>query len=473
MVSTGSGGMAETVIDGDTGLVDDFRRPHALAERVRQLWGKRADYVQMSRNARQQYEDRYTEAAFGARLEGVLLQALEEKRRLSRGLARGRRRPSWHYVPHSGDGRPLPALIDGHMLGTAETGNETYVRGLLEGMNALGVRQTVAIETDDIDVGPHRVVKLGQHNDIRRVLEELPTAAHGVGAAVVHSTYIAPPRLQCARVVTVHDLSFLRNPGWFNPRDMVVLTAGVRATAATADHVIVPSQHSRDDAVELLGVPADRVTVTPEGVSPSFRPIDADSARPVMARFGIDRPYVLTLGNLQPRKNLKRLLRAWAALTHAGENGDALLVVGGGFRGRREDVAGLARDLHIEERVLLTGYVVENDLPILYSRAQLYVFPSLYEGFGLPLLEAMASGTAVAASNATSLPEVAGDAAAYFDPRDVDDMAGVIGALLQDDRLREQLRARGLERARRFTWEDCARRTLAVYEQAARRKGLL
>jgi glycosyltransferase involved in cell wall biosynthesis len=311
-------------------------------------------------------------------------------------------------------------------------------------------------------------VLLPRRSDAARLLADLPAAARSCGASVIHSTYAAPPRAGCARVVTVHDVSFLAFPEWFTARDLAVLNAGVRFSVRRAERVIVPSRHARDELVRLLGVPEWRIAVTPEAADARFHPLDGAATGPVMQRYGLQQPYVLTVGNQQPRKNLGRLLQAWRMLVAAGRHGGCRLVIAGGHRGRRDDLAALAAALGLQDHVQFLGYVPHEDVPALYGAATAFVFPSLYEGFGLPLLEAMACGTPVASSNATSLPEVAGDAAVFFDPLDVSGMVATIGALILDDELRAALRESGLRRAARFSWKACAEATVAVYDAAMR-----
>ena len=176
---------------------------------------------------------------------------------------------------------------------------------------------------------------------------------------------------------------------------------------------------------------------------------------------------MLALGNLQPRKNIAALVEAWALLLGAGRDAGCRLVVAGGFRGRRDGAPALAVAAGIGDRVVFPGYVPEPDLPALYSGAELFVLPSLYEGFGLPILEAMACGAPVACSRTTAMPEVAAGAAALFDPADPRDIAAVLGALIADADVRAELRARGLRRAAGATWRSCAELTAAAYEAAA------
>jgi glycosyltransferase involved in cell wall biosynthesis len=364
-------------------------------------------------------------------------------------------------------------LIDGHMLGTGETGNETYLRGLLAGLTELGQRQFVAVSGPDVDVHGHQPVLLPRRSDVARLAVDLAAVARDCGAEVIHSTYAAPLVSRAASVLTVHDVSFLRHPEWFTARDLVVLNAGVRASAPRAARVLVPSLYVRNELCALLGLRPERVVVTPEGVDGRFRPPRADSAEDrarLLLRLGIRPPFVFALGNLQPRKNLARLVEAWALLCASGATDGRQLVVAGGFRGRRDSAAALAVALGIGDRVVFPGFVGGDDLPALYGAADLFVHPSLDEGFGLTAIEAMACGTPVACSSASALPEVTDGAAALFDPGDATGIAAVLGALLKDEALRTWLRERGLRRASRASWRACAEPTAAAYEAAASRR---
>jgi glycosyltransferase involved in cell wall biosynthesis len=377
-------------------------------------------------------------------------------------------------VPSTPSAPPAPgvrALIDGHMLGSAETGNETYIRGLLYGLDTIGRPQAVVLSPAGVCPGRHTTVRLSGSSNLRRLLAALPKLAGQVGAQVIHSTYAVPPATACARVATIHDCSFVAHPEWFTARDRAVLNAGVRWAVRHAERIVVPSHHTRADVLALPGVDAERVAVIAEGVEPRFRPLPADTVAPVLRRLSLERPYVLALGNLQLRKNFLRLLEAWSALVQGGEVGEHVLVLAGAVAGRRDDVAGRVAALRLEGHVRLTGYIAEADLPALYCGATVFVCPSLHEGFGLPVLEAMAAGTPVACAQVTALPETAGDAAAFFDPLDVDEIAATLAGLLADTEARRDLRTRALARALGYTWDDCARRTCEIYEQAAAARG--
>jgi glycosyltransferase involved in cell wall biosynthesis len=284
------------------------------------------------------------------------------------------------------------------------------------------------------------------------------------GGDVFHATNYASPRAVGARViVTVHDLALVRFPE-LGTRPLQRMMRLARRSVAAAHRVIADSESTRRDLVELLGADSDKSRVIFPGCGAAFNPLPAATARAcVEARFGFTTPYILHVGTLEPRKNIPALLRAFAQLcrTHPVPH---LLVLAGQRGWGYEPIFESVRALDLGGRVQFTGGVRSDDLPALYGAADVFVYPSLYEGFGLPVAEAMACGTPVVASNASSLPEVAGDAAVLVDPHDETALADAVRRVLTDPALRETLRTRGLQQARRFTWERCARETLSVYE---------
>jgi glycosyltransferase involved in cell wall biosynthesis len=277
--------------------------------------------------------------------------------------------------------------------------------------------------------------------------------------------FVLPPTLPRTRtLLTVHDLSFLHYPDHFVPKLVRYLERVVPRSVARADRVLADSEATRADLIRLLGVPAGKVEVLYSGVDPRFRPDPEPGERERLgARYGIgDRPYVLSVGTLQPRKNFVRLIRAFARLSPAALRLAPSLVIAGGHGWLYEEV--LQEAERHRDRVRLLGFVDDADLPALYRNAALFVFPSFYEGFGLPVLEAMACGVPVVCSNASSLPEVAGDAALLVDPRDEQGLATAMERALTDETLRAGMRTKGLRQAARFTWDRAARQLLSVFE---------
>jgi len=265
-------------------------------------------------------------------------------------------------------------------------------------------------------------------------------------------------------VVTVHDLGYLRHPQAHAPFSRWYLDRLTRRSVALAAEVIAVSAATRDDLVRFYGAAPDRIAVVHHGLDHDrFRPIeDPGALEETRRRYGIDSPYLLHVGTIHPRKNLTVILRALADLRARGL--DVCLALAGGLGWRAEEV--IARG---GEGVRWLGYVAEGDLPALMSGARALVMPSLYEGFGMPVLEAMACGIPVVCSRASSLPEVAGDAALLVDPQDDQAWVCTLSRVLRDEDLRASLVSRGLKRAARFTWERCAQETLAVLERAGGR----
>jgi glycosyltransferase involved in cell wall biosynthesis len=242
----------------------------------------------------------------------------------------------------------------------------------------------------------------------------------------------------------------------------VLLNLLIPIAARNAAHVIAGSEFTRADLIDAYDLPPEKVTVTPYAADPIYRPMDRDAARQaVRDRFGLRGPFVLAVGVLQPRKNLPRLIRAFGRI--AKQVPHALALVGKpGWA--HEELQQTATASGLGSRLKFTGYVPDADLPVLYNAADLFAYPSLYEGFGLPPLEAMACGTPVVTSNVTSLPEVVADAALAVDPTDEAALSEALLQGLTDEALRTRLRAAGFERAAGFSWERTAELTLEVYQ---------
>jgi len=315
-----------------------------------------------------------------------------------------------------------------------------------------------------------RVLKVRAPSRLLRLLWEqtvLPWRLRQLRIDVLHSPHHTTPLAPCGyrRVVTIHDLTFLLLPERYPTTRRLYFQTMTRLSARVADAVIVPSEAVKGDVMRILGLPPERLFVIPEAAGPAFHPQDAVAIEAVRRRYGLEGPFLLSVGSLEPGKNRERLLQAFARLRAGGLK--HTLVVAGQRAWRYEGEEPLARRLGLADSVRFLGHVPQADLPALYSAADLFVFPSLYEGFGLPALEALACGTPVVASNVSALPEVVGDAALQVSPLDVEGLAGAMERLLCDDRLRGDLRERGLARAAQFSWEKAARQTVEVYRWAA------
>lgn len=283
---------------------------------------------------------------------------------------------------------------------------------------------------------------------------------------VFHSPdYVLPPLRQGKKVVTIHDLSFLRYPEGAEPSLRQYLGRAVPDAAGRADLILADSQNTRRDVIELLGAPEEKVEVLYPGVSEEFKPIDDQELLDKVRRmYGLSFPFILSVGTIEPRKNLVRLIDAYAAL-RASADVSHKLVIAGRKGWLYEDVFRRVEELSLEKEVIFLGFVAEEDLPPLYNLAQVLVFPSLYEGFGLPPLEAMACGTPVIASCSSSLPEVVGEAGLMVSARDAEALRQTMSEVLDEPTLREDLVRKGLRQARRFKWETAAKRMVAIYDR--------
>lgn len=273
-------------------------------------------------------------------------------------------------------------------------------------------------------------------------------------------------RGRCGGVVTVHDLWLDRYPE-YSPKlfGQQASFRRTRRTAWRARRVITVSEYSARDIELLYGLPRDRIVVIPNGVSDDFRPMaDANTLADLRRRFALqtDR-FILFVGGADPRKNHRAVLKAYARRAVQLE-AYSLILVGDPVH-RFGDMMQTARTFGLEHRVVCTGRLPVADIRLLYSHADVFVFPSIYEGFGMPVLEAMACGAPVITSNTTALPEVAGDAALLVNPEDAEELADAVIRVLEEPALRDALRAKGFKRAKQFTWERAAQRTLAVYRE--------
>lgn len=362
--------------------------------------------------------------------------------------------------------------VDAHAIGRHLTGNEVYIRNLLNGFSALdkqaefiayysveGAHQWIPERFQAHRVSPNPFVRLGVELG-RRLKRDRPE--------LVHVQYTAPVSCPVPVVVSVHDVSFLEHPEFFTPPRVFQLRRTVARTVRRAAWILTPSEFSRKSIERAYGGPRPNISVIPNGVSSVFRPLPREASSAwALSRFRIPGPYVLTVGDLQPRKNHIGLIQAFRdVVLNCPELPHKLLLVGKetwyGDRVRRA-----AETSGVGDRIFFTGFVSDDELIHLYGACDLFVFPSHYEGFGLPILEAMACGRAVACSNTSAMPEVANAAGILFDPHSVPEMARAMHDLLVDAELRARTERLGLNRAAQFTWEKAAKKTLDVYYRVA------
>ena len=278
--------------------------------------------------------------------------------------------------------------------------------------------------------------------------------------------FVLPPLGKKVRkVVTVHDLAFLEHPEYAVPSLAAYLQKVVSEATQAADVVVTVSQDVSRTLIEHFHTPAEKLVVIPLGVQPYFRRItDPILLAATKHKFHLKYPLILAVGTQEPRKNHQGLIKAFYQ-AQKQKDGPAMLAIAGGTGWLYEETQQLVRDLKLEQKVRFLGRVTAHELVTLYSMADIFAFPSFFEGFGMPPLEAMACGAPVITSNTSSLPEVVGDAALKVDPHNVDELAQAITHLLQNPQLRDELRQKGYQRVQLYTWESTAQKTLHIYEQ--------
>ena len=360
--------------------------------------------------------------------------------------------------------------FDIHTIGQRATGNETYSAGLL--------RAFQDDPQDDMELYYYHFDALEHANlkgRFRRLWPRWPyariplttpyfLARDRIDAA--HFQYIAPPLSPCATVLTVHDLSYERYPEFFSPAMSARMRLLMPYMTRRATQIITVSQATRDDLVEFYKIAPERITVIHNGAPQGFQVMAGpERARDASARLALERPFILCVGNLGARKNQRLLVRVFARLIREQSIEHDLVLVGK----HTESAKPILDEIHrqgIGDRVHVTGYATQQELVALYNLATFSVYPSRYEGFGLPILESMACGTPVITSAVSCMPEIAGDAALLIDPQNEDALFDAMYRLLESESLRARLRHAGLERCKQFSWAEAARRTFAVYRTA-------
>ena len=366
--------------------------------------------------------------------------------------------------------KPLRIGIDVHSLGGQEGGNETYYRALVTGLASVPSEHKFILYYVNRETlqqihsnGTFSLRRLHPAHPVVRIPATLPWRMRQDQLDVLHSQYIVPPFAKCKTVTTIHDLAYEHFPEFFPLFQKLWFKALMRSSAQRADHIITVSEHSKRDIVQTYGIPAEKITVTYGSAGKEFFPRDRERAKQELAcKYRINGEFILYVGRLQARKNLRRLVEAYARARRAGGRHKLLLVGKQDFL--VQSVSLRIQELGLQNDVLMPGYIPSEDMPNFYNAADVFVYPSVYEGFGLPVVEAMACGVPVITSRGSSLEEVTGGAALIIDPFDELSIADALARVLQDPALCAQLRHSGLERSKCFDFRTAARRTIAVYE---------
>jgi glycosyltransferase involved in cell wall biosynthesis len=360
--------------------------------------------------------------------------------------------------------------FDAHSIGTGLGGNETYASNLIEALAEIDTQNRYTLymtKQEAVDRYVHRwpnvsIRKTLPHTPLIRIPLTLAAELRRRPVDILHVQYTAPPLAPCDTVVMIHDLSFEHLPETFKRRSWMQMRLTVRRTARAASHVVTDSEYSRQDILRMYRLPPERVTTTPLAASSRFKPIND---RRVLEKYGIEGDYILAVGSIQPRKNIARLIRAYTLMLSQHRDNAPKLVIVGKRAWLSEETIKAAAVSSASEKIIFTGYVPESDLAALYTGALCFAYPSFFEGFGIPLLEAMRCGTPTITSDRTCFPEVVGDASLIVDPFDEQSIADGLWRMISDAALREQLRTCGFAQSSLFDWRQTARLTLDVYEQ--------
>jgi alpha-1,3-rhamnosyl/mannosyltransferase len=362
--------------------------------------------------------------------------------------------------------------IDGRYIQDHFPGIGRYTYSLISALAPLATDDAlVVLHNPALPNSRYDLAALAQHHNVELVRLDVPTFSLAeqlrlpslvseFSLDILHSPYyVKPYRLHVPSILTVYDTIPTRYPAYYPRHTRLLIRSLKRLALRSAAHCLAISETTKGDFVREYGVAPERITAIPLAADGRFRPAKPAAVAAMRERHRLPPDYVLYLGINKPHKNLARLVEAWSLVRDRG----ITLALAGREDPRYPQARQRVEELGLGDAVLFLGDVTEANLPPLYSGAAAFVFPSLYEGFGLPVLEAMACGVPVACSNTSSLPEIVGDAALTFDPTDVEAIAGALSRLLDDAELRVELRQLGMERARHFTWTETAGRTLEVY----------
>ena len=362
--------------------------------------------------------------------------------------------------------------IDAHAIGQRLTGNEVYVRSLLGAFNTVDKQSDfftyIAVKEAEAWIPQRFHIRYVSPNPFLRLGRSLSRRLRTDGPDLLHVQYTAPLFCPVPLVVSIHDVSFLERPEYFTTLRRKQLAFTVARTARRASRIITGSEFSRESILRAYSLDPGKVVVIPNAAHPMFRVVSrAAASKRVQQSLGVKGPFVLSVGDLQPRKNHIGLIQAFAALVKSCPQLPHRLVFAGKETWFAPKVHEAVRQSGVGDRIQFLGFVSDDDLLQLYNACDCFVFPSFYEGFGIPVLEAMACGRAVACANTSSVPEVADGAGILFDPYNPDEIARAMKDILLDHQLRARMERLGLQRAALFTWQETARRTLDVYEEVA------
>ena len=354
--------------------------------------------------------------------------------------------------------------INAHSIGTSTGGNQTYTENLIYALSKIDKKNEYIIYTSPGVTfelpSNYKITPLNTTNRwlrgvdlIKRLKKDLPD--------IYHSQYFLPPLCGCNSVVTVHDVSFLSNPKWFTSREKLIFKF-FNASIKKAKKIIAVSNFTKQELIKYCGIDAKKISVIHNGVADIFKSChDDDTASKIKTKYSLPSKYILYVGRTNSRKNLYNLINAFYAFKKS-DSADFKLVM---VSEKNKKLENLKRKLNLSREIIFTGYAPYSDLPYIYKAASLFIFPSFYEGFGLPPLEAMACGTPCITSNTSAFSEISSDASLKINPYDIKEMTEAMQKLIQDQNLRNTLIEKGLKQIEKFDWINTAQKTLNIYKE--------
>lgn len=373
---------------------------------------------------------------------------------------------------HGSGKRPFYIAVNAHLL----SGEAGYRRAGIHHYIAQVLSHLPQDKSADYTISTRYSEDLPKRDDFRLQGSRWPTERRSVRILweqlvwpwqsrkldLMHSmAFVTPFVAPCPTVVTVYDLSFLHFPERFPALQRWYLTSQTKRSCRAAKRVITISESSRQDVHTFFDVPLSQIDVVYPGVNGRYRPLSPEQITSFRQKNNLPERFILHVGTLQPRKNIPTLLEALATL----DDKDIHLVLAGGKGWFYDEIFVQIEALGLVDRVIFPGYVADEDLPLWYNAATLFAFPSVYEGFGMPVVEAMACGTPVVASDASSIPEAVGDAGLLFNPQDAGELAERMASVLNDSTMSATMRTKGLKHAKQFSWEEAGQETAVIYHQ--------
>lgn len=363
--------------------------------------------------------------------------------------------------------------IDAHVLGDKSGGNETYYRNFIDTINKFLDKDDEVIlllankeEAEKINkkqIENIKTIVFKNKNPLIRYLYEIPTLVKKYNIDVLHTQYYAPLVKNCKLVVTIHDISYEHFPDYFSKVELIRNRLWIWYSSKIANAILTVSEYSKKDISNRYSINQNKIFVTHLAASEIYKKVDIKLVEETKEKFEINGDYLLTVGNLQPRKNMIRLINSYVELKTNNQNFNLKLVIVGKKAWKSDKIFERVNSANLNNEIILTDYVSNEELVSLYNGAQIFIYPSIFEGFGLPVIEAMACGTPVITSNVSSLPEVAGDSALLINPYDYNDITNKIIELYRNNELIENLKIKGEVRAKEFKWEETTLKILNVY----------